>query len=30
MKLIKSSDSLGGQIQDIDLKEQLDEAQINL
>ena len=29
MKLIKSSDSLGGQIQDIDLKEQLDEAQIN-
>jgi len=29
MKLIKSTDSLGGQIQDINLKEQLDEAQIN-
>ena len=29
MKLIKSSDSLGGQIEDIDLKVQLDEAQIN-
>jgi len=29
MKLIKSLDSLGGQIEDIDLKVQLDESQIN-
>ena len=29
MKLIKSFDSLGGQIEDIDLKVQLDESQIN-